>query len=92
MLGMQDFQAKQALPKDILACILRVICFEISNDWCHCIFHQLNKDPKAVSKVVLVEYLKNDLVTSKLVHQSDLVAHHHPLLIVLALDELEGTH
>ena len=72
----------------MFAHILRIVCLKVSDERSYSVLHKLYKNPQAVLEVILVKYLKHDLLITEIVHKGYFVAHHFFLAFIFALDEL----
>jgi len=79
---MEEVQAAEHLPEDILYDVFAVLVMVILNYIKQRAVHQLQKDPDAVLVVEGVEDLEDCFVSSALVHETYLVDNHVAVFLV----------
>ena len=79
---MQVVEAAKHLPQNVLDHALAVLVVVLLEDVKQGAVHDLQEDPDTVLVVERVKDLQYGVVSTTLVHQTDLVDHHVPILLV----------
>lgn len=86
----QVLQAKQPLPQNVLADILRVRGVQFGDQRRQGVVHDLNEDPQTALELVLLVDAQDEVIFAAHVHQGHLIDHQLLFALILQiLDELE---